>query len=639
MNYWKKIVLSAFIVLLAFPAIYGGISDTIMLDKVIAKGVKFSGHTTGAKFYTVDTLTLKIFQSSSLAELLQQQSLVAVKMLGLGGLATVSLRGGSSRHTAIIWNGFNLRSPMNGGLNFSALPAGFIDEVSIQPGGSSTMYGSGAASGIIFLNNNLPMNGSGWKTMINTEVASFGTYNGAIAVGFLGEKFSTQLRLGYQLAENDFTFINEDEFNDPTVTLEHAAFDRKSFLYQTALKIGSHGLLETDLLYTDYFKEIPAMTFDNGESQAVQQDKNLRFALNYSNIRDRWFFRYRSGILYDNIYYSDPAYPPIKTSNISRSFINEAEAKYSFNLVHTLFFGINQTFEQASSQGYISDTSRMRCSVFGRYNLSLFQERFAFSIETRQEMVELKTSPFVFSLGSKYQLLPILNLKGVLARHYAIPIFDDIFWKEDGFARGNPKLGPEYGWNYELGIEHSIDRKPLSLHNEFTVFFNHTYDLIIWMRPDEDDSKWEPLNVDESKSRGIEYMGDMKINLPKSVIEIRSMYSYTNALIFDDNKASGKGQPRIYVPKHNASISVGYSLRGLSLRYTQTYTGKCLYDDSHTLDSYSLGNIQVGYNLTCNALCIDIYLRVRNVFSTSYQLMAGYAQPPRNIAIGINFKF
>jgi iron complex outermembrane receptor protein len=124
---------------------------------VVVRGAKFNCTSVGAKIYAIDSLSSETYKSGSLAELLQQQSLIYVKTYGSGGLASVSLRGGSSRHTAVIWNGFNLRSPMSGGLNFSSLPAGFIDDVIIQPGALQPCMESGASSGIIFLSNNLPL--------------------------------------------------------------------------------------------------------------------------------------------------------------------------------------------------------------------------------------------------------------------------------------------------------------------------------------------------------------------------------------------------------------------------------------------------------------------------------------------------
>ncbi len=642
MDHWRILLLYVFISVNTFSPIRASIGDTIMLNKVVAKGAKFNCTSVGAKIYAIDSLSSETYKSGSLAELLQQQSLIYVKTYGSGGLASVSLRGGSSRHTAVIWNGFNLRSPMSGGLNFSSLPAGFIDDVIIQPGGSSTMYGSGASSGIIFLSNNLPLNKEGLGINLSTEIASFGTYSGIASIGYSGSTFATRFRVGLQHARNDFVFNNKDKFGNPLDTLKHASFNRRSFAHQASLKIGQHSSVETDLWYIQYYKEIPASTLDYKESEASQQDENLRFALNFSSYYNRWLLRFRSGVINDNTYYLDPVEPRVETENKSLSVINEIEGKYSPERHQTIFLGINQTYEKASTEGYISDISRNRYSIYGRYNLTMLKDRFQASLESRQEIIDNKSIPFVFSLGSSILISSQVSIRGVMAKHYTLPVFDDLYWKEDGFARGNPDLKPEYGWNYEAGLVHSLKKSSFSLQHDITGYSNFTNDLIIWLPStgnDTEESKWEPRNVDKSISRGFEIMGDAEYLIRKSAIQLKYIYSYADAVIINERPTGSEKQQRIYVPKHNISLSAGYLFNKVSVLYTQTYTGKCFYDDTHTIDAYSLSNLRIRYSLKCSFVCIDIYLKIRNMFNEQYQVMVGYAQPPRNYALGINMTF
>jgi vitamin B12 transporter len=642
MIYWKKIILSFLTVCYALAYCRSNVADTIVLDKVVAKGVKFNGFSIGAKSYTIDSLSLKTYYSSSLADLIQEQNLVVIKLYGSGGLATVSMRGGSTRNTAIIWNGFNLRSPMNGELNFSSMPAGFIDQISIQPGGSSTMYGSGSASGIIYLSNTLTPDNSGWKSMLNTEIGSFGNFSVIPSTGFSGKLFATRVKVGYQTADNDFVFREEGARDSVHRKMEHASFNRKSLIHQMAMKIGKAALLETDLWYINYFNKIPALTSDLGKSLAQQQEEDLRFAVNFSDYGKCWMVKVRSGFLYSNIHYQDFTPPLIETFNISRSYINEAEGKLTLGTHHTFNLGVNHTIEQGASQGYTNGAERIHYAVFGRYNLLILQNRIALSLESRKEFVHDIKIPLVFSFGSDISIARGWNIKGVISRHFALPIFDDIFWKEDGFARGNPNLKPEYGWNYESGLAHLLKREHLNLHNELTFFLNRMHDLILWLPvtlPAEDESKWTPINIDNSRSKGIEFMGDAKIIFRQTGLTIGYMYSFTEAVILNTVNSVPTESPRNYVPRNSTSVSIGGNFKNLEFKYIQSYTGSVYTDETHILSGYTLGNVQIGYNLKCNIICIDTYLRVRNIFNASYQIISGYAQPPRNFAIGINFKF
>jgi iron complex outermembrane receptor protein len=269
-------------------------------------------------------------------------------------------------------------------------------------------------------------------------------------------------------------------------------------------------------------------------------------------------------------------------------------------------------------------------------------ERYTLSFESRQELVEGSAIPFVFSLGSDLKLTDGLKLKGIFAKHYALPIFDDMYWKEDAHSKGNPLLKPEYGWNYEAGVSYTIVKEAFSLFHELTFFNHHTYDLILWMPAGGDNSgeeKWMPDNMDESKSYGIEFNGNASYVLNRSAFTLRYMYSFTSALILDESQGSDPGQQRIYVPRHSASLAFGYSIQHFSIHYFQTYTGSRYYDFYHTLDSYSLADLQLGYTIQGKKAGLEINFKIRNLFDMNYQVMAGYAQPPRNFNTGLTITF
>ena len=637
MEYRKKLVITAFL-LYAVLLVKADISDTLIhIDKVVIRGLKFNDHTTGSKIYSIDTLTLKMFASGSLADILNIENSTAVKSYGPGGMASVSVRGGSSRHTAVIWNGFNLTNPMSGGLNYSALPAGFIDEIAIQPGGSSALYGSGSACGVILLSNNLTLNNSGLSIDLNSEAGSFKTFSNMISLGYSGKNISSRVKAGYQVAENDFKFHNPEKYGAPLDTLEHAGFRMYSLLYQLAIKTGRHSKVETDFWYINHFKKIPSLLSDYDEGKAEQTDENMRLTLNYSMFGNNWFIKYRTGLLYDNILYNDPAEIGIHSKNSCLSFINEIESHYTFNKYHNLNLGINHTRENAASKSYTPTTERIRTSVFGRYNLSLINERILLSVESREEYTDGEFAPFVFSVGSEVDLLPGIRVKGVTAKHYALPVFDDLYWIEDAYSRGNPELTPEYGWNNEVGIVHRKNDENLELYHEITVFHNHVNNLIIWLPAD--DGKWTPENVNKSLSRGFEFLGNLKRNYTNSNLSIRYRYSYTKALIWEYGQAEDAGNRRIYVPEHAASLSVGYLIRNFEIRYLQTFTSNRYYDNFHALDAYTVGNIFFNYNWICSNICFSTYLKILNIYNTSYQVMAGYAQPPLSFSAGINLSF
>ena len=143
--------------LLTFPKIsYTQTKDTSrqQLQEVIVIETKKIQFEDSKKTISIDSLTLSRYNTSSLSELLSHQSAIHIKSYGNGNIATTSMRGGNANHTAILWNGLNIQNAMLGQTDLSIIPSAFFDQISLEYGGASAMWGSGAIGGSIHLKNN-----------------------------------------------------------------------------------------------------------------------------------------------------------------------------------------------------------------------------------------------------------------------------------------------------------------------------------------------------------------------------------------------------------------------------------------------------------------------------------------------------
>ena len=141
----------------------------------------------------------------SVAEFLQNQTGIYLKSYGGGSLATVSIRGASASQTAVLWNGFQVQSPMLGLLDWSLLPVLFSDEITLQHGGNSAVWGSGAIGGAVLMENK-PDFSTKRKVKLETGYGSFGSWNGEAAAKFANQKWASSTRIFYQKAKNDFPY-------------------------------------------------------------------------------------------------------------------------------------------------------------------------------------------------------------------------------------------------------------------------------------------------------------------------------------------------------------------------------------------------------------------------------------------------
>ena len=154
------------------------------IDEVKVVGFSTEHFMVGLKVQKIDSTTLARFQFQTLADFLQFQSPIALKSYGSGQLTSISFRGTSATHTAVVWNGVNINSPMAGETDFSTVPVLGFDQLSIQYGSAASCVGSGAVGGSILLSSVPQWKQKGVNLTVGGQYGSFDNYNGQIGLRF-----------------------------------------------------------------------------------------------------------------------------------------------------------------------------------------------------------------------------------------------------------------------------------------------------------------------------------------------------------------------------------------------------------------------------------------------------------------------
>ena len=98
----------------------------------------------GVQRTQLDSTVLHDNISLSMADVLTQNANLFIKSYGRATLATAEFRGTSPSHTQVTWNGMRINSPMLGTVDFSMIPAFFIDAATLLHGASSIGVTGGA---------------------------------------------------------------------------------------------------------------------------------------------------------------------------------------------------------------------------------------------------------------------------------------------------------------------------------------------------------------------------------------------------------------------------------------------------------------------------------------------------------------
>ncbi len=293
-----------------------GQTDTIPLPLVEVKGASLRHSEIGSR---TERLALDR-AASNLADVLQQTSGVFVKNYGLGSLATTSVRGGSAGHTAVVWNGFVIASPMLGQLDFSLLPSFLVDEANFQLGGNSAGWGSGSIGGTVFLDNKAEF-GQAFRVVSQSILGSFSWRQQQLQIGYSGKKIAVKTKLFFQEAENDFPYRLRPDLPERRQT--NFALYQRGGLQEVYWKYKPGQQLALHVWLQESEREIPPLTTQS-QSMASQGDEVLRTSIHWRKTGKKTVWQARSGFFAEKIDYRDELIR-LRAKSDFQTFINEVE--------------------------------------------------------------------------------------------------------------------------------------------------------------------------------------------------------------------------------------------------------------------------------------------------------------------------
>ncbi len=568
----------------------------------------------------------KINPQHNLGQALRQQSSVYIKDYGPGRLATTSMRGGSSTQTAVVWNGFNLQSPMLGQIDFSLLPIFFTDQVTVQYGSSSSLWGSGAIGGAIILANRSAYD-QGLQIDWTSQVGSFGQFQNGLALGFSTKKITTKTSVFYHVAENDFPFLTE---NGDAKKLSHSQFEYWGVQQENRLAIGNNQQINFTSWYQEADREIPPTIFQQ-TSVARQKDRQWRNSLEWKYFQQKSNLSVRAGWFYEQFQYQD-SIANIDGNSSAWTYSAAADYQYQIHPQHKFEVGLNFNYIQAQAKNYLDQPTEKRAALFLAYQWQSRKKNWRISTNIRKEWVNQRVGPLVPSLAFETKILPTLFLSGNVNASYRLPSFDDLYWSPGG----NRDLLPEEAWSQSLALR--LQKKQYSL--SLTGFNRQVKNWIIWL---PQGPFWSPQNLLEVWSRGFDAkaqvgfsLGDFHANIDLSYELVLS----TNQKGKTENDPSVE-QQLIYVPLHKAFTNIQLRYQHWNISLYQNYTGLVytLADNSESLDAYFLQDFVLQRSLIFKQHRWEIFAKVKNLWDQNYVVVAAQAMPGRNYEFGIHFKF
>lgn len=581
---------------------------------------------TGNRSENWDSETLKKSIDANLADLLQNESGIFVKSYGNGSLATVSSRGGSAGHTAILWNGLPLQSPMLGLLDFSLIPTAAIDEAEVQFGGNSAAWGSGAIGGVISLKNEKEDKAF---AEIRSTIGSFGLFDQQIKTQLNFGNWKSVTRLFHRQAKNDFTWQVREDL--PIKTMTNSKLNQNGILQEFYWSPKTNQQLAIRFWGQNSYKEIPPTSVQNSSS-ANQRDEALRFSADWKSTGNKIVWQIRSGAFRESILYKNYADGTRAPSHFW-NFLGEGEGEYFLNKSNRFSFGasLNQTFAEIESYGSRKNQNRIAAFAGFRQNLNNWE----FQLNLRQTLADGKLIPFVPALGFKGKLSKYFSVNGKISRNYRLPTLNDLYW----IPGGNSDLLPESGWGQELGLSTNVDNA-VGISYSVTGFNRKVNNWIMWS-PDPTKGYWSAQNITSVHSRGIEQRINANFQFKTWKFKLKGGYDFilsTNEIALRLPKIA-EGEQLWYVPKNQAFGKIEIAYKNFEINYRHQFTGEVSTPNFSTLDNYHTGNFTAAFTPNFGHRSGRIFFSINNIWDVNYRVIEYRPMPGRHFQIGIITKF
>lgn len=626
----------------------------------------------GVEMTKLDTVVLHENISLSMADILSKHSTAFVKSYGRATESLVEFRGTSPSHTQVTWNGMRINSPMLGTLDFSTIPAYFIDETNLYHGASSINLIGGGLGGAVEMVN-LPVEKKGWGMQFVQGIGSFDTYDDFLRLTYKNQRFTSSTRVVYSTSDNDYKYTNHDKKTDvydqdgnwvtsyhPEERNKSGYFDDFHVLQELYYDAGKGHQLGASVWWTHSKRGLPFLSVDykdDSDFKNEQRNNTLRTVLSWNRMKDKMKWAMKAGFAYADIGYEYfTTRQEMKTSiTSSRSYSNmaflSAHADWMLSSQLMMMGGVDVYGTHVNSHdrspfhiGKNFDKGRpeYHADVQVRWRPV---EPFSLAAVVREEVYKDDWVAPIPALFADVILWKPWNVvvKASVARNYRYPTMDDLYFQPGG----NPDLQPEKGFTYDMGVEFAVKKQRWTLKGNVTAYDSHIKDWILWTPNTK--GFWEPSNVKKVHNYGLECSAEGSFLLMKDLkVSLAGNFAWTPSKNVgdqvNDNDAS-YGKQLCYVPKTSANINARLQWRTWTLAYQWSHYSERYTTTSNDvnyitgrLKPYYMTDVSLEKSFHWSSMECAVKGVCNNLFSTEYVTVLSRPMPRRNYEIYLTIK-
>ena len=504
-----------------------------------------------------------------------------------------------------------------------------LDQIEINKGPNSSIYGSGLGGNII-----LKTSKNFEKTVkIKSIFKSFNTYQNSISVSRKINRLNLLL---------NFEKLKSDGYRD------NNTYDNNRFFASVNYEINEDYVIDLIHFYNSADALIPSSlsleNFINDPSSAAFSWRNVEGGEDYNRSLTGLTFNSKKNK------YSSSTTLFYKTFNNdeNRPFNYLIEESDSYGFRHIGKFPLN-SFDfsyglEYSDENYLFSTwdeygsnnqsiisqqtqNRKNYNYFLQLDKSFKNSFLTIGIgsnkinydwvdETESTSLSYKTKAIISPRISYNHNLDKISIFGNISHGFSSPNIDETL-DENGIV--NPDIKPETGWNYEVGIIGSTNDNSLSYN--LGLYFMDIKNLLVAQRTSFD--TFTGVNAGRTTHPGLEATVNFPLFRGKNLTITSSNNFSKYWYIFKDfnNRGTDYSQNKLTgVPSHTIYSKIMINLKNYLAQISFQNVGKIPMNDSNELftDSYSVIDLKLSRLYSIKNLGINISTGINNLFDTRY---------------------
>ena len=504
-----------------------------------------------------------------------------------------------------------------------------LDQIEINKGPNSSIYGSGLGGNII-----LKTSKNFEKTFkIKSILKSFNTYQNSISVSRKINRLNLLL---------NFEKLKSDGYRD------NNTYDNNRFFASVNYEINENYVIDLIHFYNSADALIPSSlsleNFINNPSSAAFSWRNVEGGEDYNRSLTGLTFNSKknkyssSTTLFYKTFNNDENRPFNYLIEDSDSYGFRHIGKFplnSFDFSYGLeYSGENYIFSTwdeygSNNQSIISQQTQNRknYNYFLQLDKSFKNSFLTIGIgsnkinydwvdETESTSLSYNTKTIISPRISYNHNLDKISIFGNISHGFSSPNIDETL-DENGIV--NPDIKPETGWNYELGIIGSTNDNSLSYN--LGLYFMDIKNLLVAQRTSFD--TFTGVNAGRTTHPGLEATVNFPLFRGKNLTITSSNNFSKYWYIFKDfnNRGTDYSQNKLTgVPSHTIYSKIIINLKNYLAQISFQNVGKIPMNDSNELftDSYSVIDLKLSRLYSIKNLGINISTGINNLFDTRY---------------------